>query len=397
MGTRHLYGLGELAKTPFDNVELVAVCDIRRDNAELAAAEAEKLVGQRPSVFTDLETMHRDVPDLMAVDVVVDPSVHHAVVCQALDLGLHVMVEKPMAITVKGCQQMIEAAERNQRILSVAENYRRDPSSRLVHHLLEQGAIGRPYMAIFHSLAPHREVFITPWRHIKERGGLLLDLGVHFTDMIRYQLGDIKEAYGSVELASPVRHKPEAVNSPYRFYQTRFTEMEQQVEATAEDTSMAMFRMESGLAVNWVVGLGGYGSCGGEIIFGSEGVMQGFGTRGARACLQRADGTTLDHAALVASSEAFTLEPLAEHFFPERVADPDIDWKLLALEYFELAEAILNGREIEVDGMEGLKDVAAVYAIFESSRLGRTVQLSEVESGAVYEYQAEIDAALGID
>ena len=125
--------------------------------------------------------------------------------------------------------------------------------------------------------------------------------------------------------------------------------------------------------------------------------MQGFGTRGARACLQRADGTTVDHAALVAEAEKFALEPLAEHFFPERVADQDIDWKLLALEYFELAEAILNGREIEVDGLEGLKDVAAVYAIFESSRLGRTVQLSEVESGAVYEYQAEIDAALGID
>lgn len=169
MGTRHLYGLATLAKTPFDNVELVAVCDIRRDNAELAATEAEKLVGQRPAVFTDLETMHREVPDLMAVDVVVDPSVHHAVVCQALDLGLHVMVEKPMAITVKGCQQMIEAAERNKRILSVAENFRRDPSSRLVHHLLEQGAIGRPYMAIFHSLAPHREVFIS--QRSGNRGG----------------------------------------------------------------------------------------------------------------------------------------------------------------------------------------------------------------------------------
>ena len=73
MGTRHLYGLGTSPKPPFDNVELVAVCDIRRDNAELAAVEAEKLVGQRPAVFTDLETMHREVPDLMAVDVVVEP------------------------------------------------------------------------------------------------------------------------------------------------------------------------------------------------------------------------------------------------------------------------------------------------------------------------------------
>ena len=44
--------------------------------------------------------MARQTPDLDAVDVVTDPSVHHTVVCQALDLGLHVMVEKPMAITV---------------------------------------------------------------------------------------------------------------------------------------------------------------------------------------------------------------------------------------------------------------------------------------------------------
>ena len=114
MGTRHLYGLRELVQSPFSNVELCAVCDIRRENAELAALEAEKLMGVRPEIFTDLEEMARAVPDLTAVDVVTDPSVHHNVVCQALDLGLHVMVEKPMAITVKACRQMIEAAEAEQ-------------------------------------------------------------------------------------------------------------------------------------------------------------------------------------------------------------------------------------------------------------------------------------------
>ena len=146
MGTRHLYGLRELAQTQFNNVELVALCDIRRENAELAAAEAEKLLGVQPAIFTDLEEMARQTPDLTAVDVVTDPSVHHTVVCQALDLGLHVMVEKPMAITVGACQAMIDAAERNDRKLSVAENYRRDPSARLVNHLLKTGAIGTPYM-----------------------------------------------------------------------------------------------------------------------------------------------------------------------------------------------------------------------------------------------------------
>ena len=110
MGTRHVYGLKELNDTPFCNVELAAVCDIRRENAELAAEEAENLLGVRPKVFTDVEEMARDTGDLAAVDVVTDPSVHHTVVCQALDLGLHVLVEKPMAITVHTCQLMLDAA-----------------------------------------------------------------------------------------------------------------------------------------------------------------------------------------------------------------------------------------------------------------------------------------------
>ena len=87
MGTRHLYGLRELSQTPFCNVELVALCDIRRENAELAASEAERLLGIRPQIFTDLEEMARQVPDLAAVDVVTDPSVHHSVACEAMDLG----------------------------------------------------------------------------------------------------------------------------------------------------------------------------------------------------------------------------------------------------------------------------------------------------------------------
>lgn len=396
MGTRHLYGLRELAQTPFCNVELAALCDIQRDNAELAATEAEQILGLKPEVFTDLEKMCRKVPDLVAVDVVIDPSVHHEVVCQALDLGLHVMVEKPLAITVKACHKMIEAAERNGRKLSVAENYRRDPSARLVHHLLEQGAIGRPYMATFHSLAPGGEIAISPWRHLKDRGGILLDLGVHFTDLIRYQLGDIKEVYGDTRLVNSVRKKRKSIGETYTFYQRRFEAMEAEVPATAEDTSLAVFKMESGAVVSWIVGLSGHGGCGGQVILGDQGAIQGFGTRGGRAGMKRAGQEQMSHEEIASSADGFSLEPLAAHFFPDRIALENVDWKLIALEYFELAEAILRGRPIEVDGIEGMKDVAAVYAMFESCRAGRTVQMSEVESGQVYDYQGEIDEALGI-
>ncbi|SVE06689.1 uncharacterized protein METZ01_LOCUS459543, partial [marine metagenome] len=121
MGMRHLHGLRELSRTPFSNVELAAVCDIDRESAEHGAADAEELLGIRPEVFTSLEEMAPGVSDLAAVDVVIDPSFHQKVVCQALDMGLHVMVEKPMAVTIKACQSMIQAAARNDRKLSVAE------------------------------------------------------------------------------------------------------------------------------------------------------------------------------------------------------------------------------------------------------------------------------------
>jgi len=399
MGTRHLYGLRELAQTPFDNVELCGLCDVRRENADLAAEEAEKLLGIRPQVFTSLGEMAQELPDLDAVDVVTDPSVHQDVVCEALDAGLHVMVEKPMAVTVKACRQMVESAGRNNRILSVAENFRRDPSARLVRHLLATGAIGTPYMALFHSQSAGDHIFITPWRHLKERGGFLLDMGVHFTDMIRYQLGDIDEVYGDVRLIEPVRRKSGLITADYTFYRRRAEAMDIEIDPTAEDTSQAMFKMENGVTVSWMAGISGHGGSGRQLILGDRGCIEGFGTRGGRVSLKLADREAMTQEQILETVEDFELDPLTSHLFPSGVSagDDRADWKLIAIEYHELAEAVAHGRNVEVNGTEGLKDVAAIYAIFESHRAGRAVKLSEVETCQVYEYQAEIDAALGID
>ena len=87
MGTRHLHGMKPLLDSPFANVEIAALCDIRADNAELAATEVEGFTGARPPAFSSLGEMVAQVPDLQAVDVVVDPCFHHTVVCDALDLA----------------------------------------------------------------------------------------------------------------------------------------------------------------------------------------------------------------------------------------------------------------------------------------------------------------------
>jgi predicted dehydrogenase len=396
MGTRHLYGMRELLASPFNNIEPVGVCDIRLENAELAASEAETLFGYKPAVFTDMEAMAVAIPDLDAVSVVTDPSVHHTVVCRALELGWHVMVEKPMAITVGACRMMIDTAARHSRILSVAENYRRDPSARLIRHILEKEWIGKPYLAWCHALGGGNTIFITPWRHIKDKGGPILDMGVHYTDLIRYQLGDIAEVYGDARLLEKLRYKPESIGDQYAFYQNRHRAMEESVPATAEDVSVALFRMESGIMVNWIMGRGGTGGIGGEMILCEEGKIASYGTRGGRAEIQRKGKDKEGHEALVEMASDFELEPLAAHFFPDCIGAENVDWRLIALEYFELGEAILHGRQVELDGLEGLKDVAAVYAILESSLAGRSVSMQEIEACQVYGYQQEIDEAFGI-
>jgi len=400
MGTRHLHGLAQLAGTPFDVAELSAVCDINPDNAAMAAAEAEKLLGVRPQAFTDPEEMARQVPDLEMVDVVTDPSVHHTVCCQALDLGWHVLVEKPLAITVRACQQIVDAAERNNRILSVAENFRRDPSARVVRHLISTGAIGTPYMGLYHSMGSGNLIFITPWRHRRELGGFILDMAVHFTHMIRYQLGDFAEVYADARMVEKERQKTATMSMDYDFYKKRLATMPETVPAAAEDMTQAVFKMESGATLNWIVGIGGHGSAGRQLILGDGGSIEGFGVRGGDVVLQRHGVEALSQEELLASDECAGLEldPLTRHFFPSGVTAGDslVDLKLIAYELHEMAEAVRGLRTVEVDGVCGLKDVAALYSVFESWRAGGAVKLSDVEACRVYAYQEEIDAALGI-
>ena len=401
MGTRHLHGLKQLADSPFDAVELSAVCDISAENAAMAAAEAEKLLGVRPKVCTNMEAMVQQVPDLEAVDVVTDPSVHHTVVCEALDLGLHVLVEKPLAITVRACQQILDAAARNERIVSVAENFRRDPSARIVRHLLDTGAIGTPYMGMYHSLGAGNSIFITPWRHRRELGGFILDMAVHFTHMIRYQLGDFAEVYADARMIEPERQKAASMSMDYEFYKKRFAAMPERIPAAAEDTTQAIFKMESGATLNWIVGIAGHAGAHRELIMGTDGSIDGFGVRGGHITLARRDAEALSQEDILASAEGagLTFDPLTHYLFPSGVSagDPLVDLKLIAYELHEMAEAVRGQRTVEVDGRCGLKDVAALYAVFESWRANGPVALSAVESCQSYAYQAEIDAALGID
>src|SRR5262249_15803990 len=79
-----------------------------------------------------------------------------------------------------------------------------------------------------------------------------------------------------------------------------------------------------------------------------------------------------------------------------RFSFPEIDRKLVALEYHEFGQCVIDGARPEVSGEEARRDVALVYAACESSRLNRSVTPDEVEEVKVDQYQRDIDADLGL-
>src|SRR3712207_6351399 len=101
MGRRHLRGIARLTESSLANVELAAVCDLNDDNARYLAGEAEELLGRRPAVYNDLAAMVREVDDLQAASVTTDAGSHHIVAPALLDMGLNVLCEKPLAVTMR--------------------------------------------------------------------------------------------------------------------------------------------------------------------------------------------------------------------------------------------------------------------------------------------------------
>ncbi len=75
------------------------------------------------------------------------------------------MVEKPMGLTVRACNLIHHAAKKSDAILSVAENYRRDPINRLAKALLNAGVIGIPRFLIHHTIGGGDGRLISVWHH----------------------------------------------------------------------------------------------------------------------------------------------------------------------------------------------------------------------------------------
>ncbi|MFC1718419.1 Gfo/Idh/MocA family protein, partial [Candidatus Poribacteria bacterium] len=129
MGNRHFAGLAELTRAGLSDFELVAVCDLVRENAQKLALRAEEELGEKPAVAQKLDELAS--VGVQAIDAVTAPWDHHTLVTEALQRGWHVMVEKPMGVTVRACKVIMEAANNSRSVFGVAENFHYDPMNRI--------------------------------------------------------------------------------------------------------------------------------------------------------------------------------------------------------------------------------------------------------------------------
>jgi myo-inositol 2-dehydrogenase/D-chiro-inositol 1-dehydrogenase len=117
------------------------------------------------------------------------PNFLHARVClAALNAGKHVIIEKPLAMTLEEADSMIDAAKKNNRLLMYAEELCFAPKYERVRKLVGEGAVGNVYMlkqAEKHS-GPHSDWF---YDVNQSGGGVLMDMGCHGLAWFRWMLG----------------------------------------------------------------------------------------------------------------------------------------------------------------------------------------------------------------
>ena len=405
----HLQGYRLLREAGYDGFRITALCARNEDDAlmfrkrgegptpraaVLAPETGDPLAA--PHIYLDefqpetdvaVFTDYREMIAAGVVDAVNDfttLSMHHQIGAAAFDAGLHLLVQKPLAISVAAGRLMVDSAKAKGLTLGLFENVRQSGGTRAGAWAISNGMIGNLQLALFGGIgglwSPDKIVGETPWRHrkLEGAGGGAIDIGVHVMHMVRYVCGEVAAVSGTVRTFEPVRYlhgDPAAGPS---------------VEANVDDTYLATVTCEGGALAQLMWSWGGHGEetpiPGAPVFYGSEGCIKG-------------GEIVLDDGSRRNLQEAFWAEAdpmLLDVQFPQvganetRLTDP------FAIQQYDWLEAIGRGGQPETDGEEGLRDLAAAFGMIESSQLGRTVSIEELLSGEVSGYQREIDDYFGL-
>ncbi len=186
---RHAQNLQQLA----GEVEMVAFCNRTIGKAQAFARQYGR---GKPAVFSDHHQMFAQVP-LDAVVISLPPYAHSDEVQIAAGLGIHVFIEKPIALHSEDGWRMVEAAEKAGIVTQVGFMYRFGEAVERLKVMLEDGTAGP--VGLMSARYFCNSLHAPWWRDREKSGGQLVEQVIHLVDLMRYLLGEPVAVYSRQE------------------------------------------------------------------------------------------------------------------------------------------------------------------------------------------------------
>lgn len=324
----------EYAANP--DAELAGYYDYNRERAlELARTYGGNVYASYEELLSD--------PSIDAVSVCVANHAHAGITMDALRAGKHVLCEKPMAMTLKECEDMVNAAEESGKYLMVGHNQRLAKAHARARQLVVEGAIGD--IVTFKTNFAHKgpETWsIDPgsdvWFFDKKKAvlGAMADLGIHKTDLIQFLTGtriaEVMAYLGTLD-------KRDSSGSLI----------------SVDDNAICIYRMENGIMGTMTASWTCYG---GEdnstILYGTEGVMKIYCDKAHSLVLERRDGERV-------------------YYDIDSIQTNDNQTKSGVIDLF--MESLVTDTPPEISGQEALSAMRAVFAAVESAATGTSVKV----------------------
>ncbi len=312
----HAAGMGFIAS----QAQVAAVCDVNQDAAQSLAGELGATV----------YTSHKDMLAKEKLDIVLiclPHYLHCPVGLEVLRAGIHLFLEKPMAITTAECRELITCAERHNRSIFVGQTHQYRTTCRKARELISSGAIGEPRIITTEIVAYYNWEKRKPWflDPAKAGGGALFNTSPHQIDHLLYLIDSP---------ISRVRAKVEALRPGQ----------------SVDSDSIAFIEYENGV-------------CGMFYVF------QGTKQEDAPRVLVKVMGTA-GSITFAPFSEEVTLSRMDTM---EKISVKDND-NPMAREWREFIQAIRENRQPITDGYYGGNVVAVLEAMIESSRTHNAVK-----------------------
>ena len=349
--------LASLTKQP--DVDVVAGADLIPGKAE---AFFKKFGVENVKCYNSGAEMIADKSlALDAVTICTYNRQHAPCAIEALNAGLHVLLEKPFTVTLEEAVEVMRAEKRSGKILSIGFQPRMDENMKLVKRIVQSGALGKVYYV--QTGGGRRRGIPTPFgtTFIEDKTaglGALADIGCYSLDMVLNALGNPKPLTVS-GYKSAFFGKDPAYSS---YVKTSHPEYADKFEV--DDFAAAFIRLEGDIVVDFRISWAmNFNTSGDTLIYGTKGGLRIPSTE----CWNGSVGGPLTLYHEVAGEQ---VETVIDNFTEKEGAPSNFDKKIRTF-----VDAVKNGESAPIPTSEIIYNQAILSAIAESANLGREVEI----------------------